>query len=314
MLLHEGAVGEWDFSLLEDWDEDELEDWGFNMELFGEESDGSEEWFEDEIPEEEEPEMPPDDADILQEKWQVESGQMFQLGTHRVICGDSTDPEIMGRLMGDSQAVLCFTDPPHNVQYGISKNPRPEIREIENDWLSDDEWVDFVDQWGNVVKQYTTGDCYIWGASGADGMRMRLWLIEMGLHWSATIIWKKQQLVLTPANYQRMYEMCLYGWFGDKSSFVADRKQTEVWEVDRPLNSKFHPTMKPLELAEIAIRNSSTAGDLVLDIFLGSGTTLLASERMGRRCRAVELEPKYVAVTLERWQMAYPEQEIEIVL
>lgn len=302
ILLHEGATGDWDFTALEQWDieEEELEGWGFDMELF--EDDEENPWFDDEIPEEDpEAEAKVDEADVLQEKWQVELGQMYQMGNHRIICGDCTDPDVVERLMGDKQAVLLCTDPPYNVQYEISKNPRHKIREITNDWLSDDDWAQFVASWGQVCQKYVTGDCYIWGQSGAGGMRMRLWLIEMGLHWSATIIWKKQQLVLTPANYQRMYEMCLYGWFGERSSFTADRKQTEVWEVDRPRNSKLHPTMKPLELFEISIKNSSKKGDAVLDIFLGSGTTLIACERMERVCYGIEVEPKYISVSLQRW-------------
>ena len=123
---------------------------------------------------------------------------------------------------------FCFTDPPYNVRYGESKNPKHKIREIENDWQTAEEWESFVKKFGTIIKDRCTGDCYIWGASGPDGMKMRLWLIEMGLHWSATIIWKKQQLILSPAKYQRMYEPCLYGWFAEKSSFTGDRTQVEV--------------------------------------------------------------------------------------
>ena len=132
-------------------------------------------------------------------------------------------------------------------------------------------------------------------------MKQRLWFAEAELHWSATIIWKKQQLVLSPAKYQRMYEPCLYGWFG-KSSFVADRKQTEVWEIDRPHNSKLHPTMKPIELCEKGIKNSSQRNDSVLDLFGGSGSTLIACERLNRKCYMSELYPIYVQVIIDRWE------------
>ena len=130
---------------------------------------------------------------------------------------------------------------------------------------------------------------------------MRLWLVDLGAHWSATIIWKKQQLVLSPAKYQRMYEPCFYGWF-DKSSFGGDRKQVEVWDLDRPLNSKLHPTMKPVEVCERAILNSSQWDDIVLDLFLGSGSTLIACEKTNRICYGMELEPKYVDVICKRYE------------
>jgi DNA modification methylase len=242
-------------------------------------------------------------ADEFQAKWQVEPGQIWTLGTHRILCGDAADPGVFEQLMRSQPATMSFTDPPYNVAYGESKHhPSWKIRSIQGDKQTPDEWEAFVRGFGDQLKMCCQGDVYVWGASGPDGMRMRLRLIEMGLHWSATIIWKKQQLVLSPAKYQRIHEPCLYGWFGTKSSYQGDRTQTDCWEVDRPYSSPEHPTMKPVELAEIAIGNSSGSGDIVLDLFLGSGTTLIACERLRRRCRAVEIEPKYVAVTLERWQ------------
>lgn len=140
----------------------------------------------------------------------------------------------------------------------------------------------------------------MWGAPGPEGMRMRLWLTEMGCHWSATIIWKKDRLVLTPANYQRMYEPCFYGWF-NKSTYDGGRKEVEVWEMKRPSNSKLHPTMKPIELCTRAIVNSSRERDIVLDTFLGSGSTLIASEKTGRICYGCELDCRYVDVIVQRY-------------
>lgn len=257
-----------------------------------------------------EPEI--DIADELRDKWGVELGQLWKLGEHRIICGDCTDRDVVARLTCGELIDMCHTDPPYNVDYGSSKNPRHKIRKIENDALSNDDWYRFVIDFGSIIKENTIGDCYVWGASGPDGMKMRLWLCEdLGMHWSSTIVWKKQQLVLSPAKYQRMYEPCLYGWFGEKSSFTADRKQTEVWEVDRPHNSKLHPTMKPIELCEMAIRNSSNNGGTVLELFSGSGSTLIACENLGRKCYAIELDPKYVAVALERY---YKHTGIEPVL
>ena len=211
-------------------------------------------------------------------------GDIYKLGEHRLMCGDSISAEDVTLLMGGGGvAAMIHTDPPYNVDYGVSKNPRHKIRTIENDKQSPEDWEVFCKKLFEIFKTFNNGDIYMWGASAPEGMRMRLWLTEAGCHWSATIIWKKQQLVLTPANYQRIYEPCFYGWF-NKSSFGDDRKQTEVWEIDRPHNSKLHPTMKPIELCERAILNSSKRNDIVLDLFLGSGSTLIACEKTNRIC------------------------------
>jgi len=132
-------------------------------------------------------------------------------------------------------------------------------------------------------------------------MRQRLIFCDSGIHWSATIVWKKQQLVLSPAKYQRKYEPCFYGWF-EKSSYLGDRKQTEVWEIDRLHNSKLHPTMKPVELCSGGIINSSGNNNIVLDLFLGSGSTLIACEKTNRICYGMELDPKYVDVIIKRYE------------
>lgn len=287
-------TGSWDFDLLEEhFDVKDLLEWGFTKDELKD--------FDISLTDElQEAEVDVDRAEELQGKWKTERGQLWKIGKHRLLCADSTLAESIRLLLNGKPVDMVFTDPPYNVHYGASKIPGHKIREIENDFQSPKEWEAFVKRMGEIIKNTCKGDCYIWGASGPDGMRMRLWLIEMGLHWSATIIWKKQQLVLSPAKYQRMYEPCLYGWFGEKSSFAGDRTQVEVWEVDRPMSSPEHPTMKPVKLAQMALGNSSGVGMSVLDLFLGSGSTMVAAEQMGRTCYGVELEPKYVAVTLER--------------
>ena len=228
-------------------------------------------------------------------------GEIWQLGRHRIMCGDGTDAIDVGRLLAGRKADMVFTDPPYNVSYGESKNPKHKIREIRNDKQSLDEWASFNARLAAILKDICPGDIYVWGASGPDGMRQRLALVDAGAHWSATIVWKKQQLVLSPANYQRMYEPAFYGWFG-KSSFVADRKQTEVWEFDRPTTSKLHPTMKPVALCAYGIQNSCQPGEMVLDLFLGSGSTLIAAEQTGRTSYGMEIEPKYIDVVIQRWE------------
>jgi DNA modification methylase len=218
------------------------------------------------------------------------------------MCGDATKKADVGRLLGPERANMVFTDPPYNVNYGANKIPGHKSRKILNDHLSNDEWAAFNKAViENIKDYYSGGDLYVWGASGPDGMRQRLLLIDMGFHWSATIIWKKQQLVLSPAKYQRMYEPCFYGWL-DKSTFQADRKQTEVWSFDRPLDSKLHPTMKPIAVCAYGIGNSSKKGDIVLDLFGGSGSTLMGCEQLDRRCFMMELDPVYCDVICKRWK------------
>ena len=179
---------------------------------------------------------------------------------------------------------------------------------IANDNLSTDAWRDFCLGLYAIYKEFCAGDIYQWGASGPDGMRSRIWLVEEGCHWSATIIWAKDSTVLSPANYHRQYEPCFYGWF-DRSSFQRSMNSgkdrtglSEVWTAPKPSKSDLHPTMKPVELCEKGILNSSPSGGIVLDLFGGSGSTLIACERTARQCRMMELDPHYCDVIVARWE------------
>ena len=247
-----------------------------------------------------EPDDKDDEVPEVPEEPKSKLGDLYELGNHRVLCGDSTKVEDVEKLMEGALSDMIHTDPPYNVDYGVSKNPRHKIRTIENDKQSPEQWEDFCKKLFEIFKKYNKGDVYMWGASGPEGMRMRLWLVESGCHWSTTIIWKKDRLVLTPANYQRMYEPCFYGWFG-KSTWKGGRKEVEVWDLKRPSDSKLHPTMKPIELCSKAIINSSKERDIVLDLFLGSGSTLIAAEKTGRYCYGIELDPKYIDVIVQRY-------------
>ena len=291
-------LGEWDLVALSDFDEDVLKDVGFDSKeldrIFQLESNPED----DDVPE-------------VRQETDIKLGDVFQLGEHRLMCGDSTKREDVERLMGGEKANMVFTDPPYNVDYGVSKNPRHKIRTIENDKQSPEQWHDFCNDLFLIFKEFNSGDIYMWGASAPEGMKMRLWLTEMGCHWSATIVWKKQQLVLTPANYQRMYEPCFYGWF-DKSSWRGDRTQTEVWEVDRPRDSKLHPTMKPVELCAKGVENSSPRGGVVMDLFGGSGSTLIACEKLNRKCRMMEIDPVYCQVIIDRWEQFTSQKAVKV--
>lgn len=248
------------------------------------------------------PEVAEDDVPPAPAVPRTQPGDLIELGNHRLLCGDSTVPENVARLMNGKRSAMVFTDPPYNVNYGKDQKNHPgwKHRGIANDNLNASEWELFCKALFTAIKENNDGDIYVWGASGPEGMRMRLWLIEMGCHWSATIIWKKQQLVLSPAKYQRMYEPCFYGWFGT-SSFIADRKQVEVWEFDRPRSSEEHPTMKPLDLCANGIGNSSKPKDIVLDFFLGSGSTLIAADKIDRVCYGLEIDPSYCDVIINRY-------------
>lgn len=171
-----------------------------------------------------------------------------------------------------------------------------------------DAWKEFCRKLYAVYQEFCAGDIYQWGASGPDGMRSRTWLVEEGCLWSATIIWVKDSTVVSRANYHRQYEPCFYGWF-ERSSFVRPMKRgndrtglSEVWNAPKPSKSNLHPTMKPVEICEKGISNSSKQGDLVLDLFGGSGSTLIACERLVRRCRMMELDPHYCDVIIARWE------------
>ena len=280
-------MGEFDFGILANFDKELLKNIGFVSDELGK-------IFKVEYGEKDD--VVPEEVPSISK-----TGDLWILEKHRVLCGDGTKKEDVERLMDGKKSNMVFTDPPYNVDYGVSKNPRHKYRTIIGDKLDVDEWREFNKKWIGNIKIFNEGDIYVWGAGGPEGMKQRLWLIELGYHWSTTIIWKKQQLVLTPANYQRLYEPCFYGW-QEKSSWQGKRTEVEVWEIDRPRESKLHPTMKPVELIIKGINNSSKFGDIVLDLFLGSGSTLIAAEKTGRICYGIEIDPRYTDVIIKRWE------------
>lgn len=253
-----------------------------------------------------------DDFDAEKAEKEIEEpktkrGDVYVLGNHRLMCGDSTNREDVKTLLDGSKANMIFTDPPYNVGYVNPNNKKytshqsGKHKAIINDEMSEEDWIKFNKNLAGIMADSCNGDIYVWGAPGPDGMRQRLAFIESGFHWSATIVWKKNAFVMSRGNYQRMYEPCFYGW-KDKSSFTAGRDKTEVWEVKRPTRSELHPTMKPVELCGIGIANSSHVGDSVLDLFGGSGSTLIACEQLGRKCLMMEISERYCDVIIKRWE------------
>lgn len=233
----------------------------------------------------------------------VSPGQLWRLGPHLLLCGDATEEGDVRRLLAGRPASMAVTDPPYNVGYGRHGGAGGRRRRtIANDALSPEGWEEFARSWTRPLVDGVDGAIYVFMSSREWPTVCRL-LDEAGAHWSDTIIWAKDRFVIGRADYQRQYEPIWFGWRrGAKRHWCGDRDQGDIWSVPRPGASDLHPTMKPVALLERAIANSSTHGGRVLDFFLGSGSTLIACERLGRRCLGLELEPRYVQVAIERWQ------------
>ena len=234
----------------------------------------------------------------------VARGEVWKLGDHRLVCGDATRPEDVAAVLGGRQADLAFTDPPYGVAYdgGPVPSRRRRLKAIANDALDPAAWEQFCRSWARTLLAAVDGTIYVC-MSAKEWPTVARVLIEEGGHWSDTIIWAKDRFTLGRADYQRGYEPIWYGWReGVSHHWCGDRDQNNVWTIARPSESPLHSTMKPLPLMERAIENSSRPGALVLDPFAGSGSTLIAAERTGRVCAAVELDPRYGDVILARWE------------
>ncbi len=230
-------------------------------------------------------------------------GDVWELGNHRLVCGDATDPKSYELLMADARANMVFTDPPYNVDYANSAKDkmRGKDRPILNDNLGDG-FYDFLLAALTPMLERCAGATYI-AMSSSELDTLQQAFRAAGGKWSTFIIWAKNTFTLGRADYQRQYEPILYGWpEGENRHWCGDRDQGDVWNIKKPQKNDLHPTMKPVELVERAIRNSSRSGDIVLDPFGGSGTTLIAAEKTGRIGWLIELDPKYVDVIVRRWQ------------
>jgi DNA modification methylase len=231
------------------------------------------------------------------------TGDVWLLGQHRLLCGDSTVLTDVERVMNGQLADMAFTDPPYNVDYGNNAKDkmRGKDRRIMNDALGDGFYQFLYDACVNLLI-VTKGACYVCMSSSELHTLQRAWL-EAGGKWSTFVIWAKNTFTLGRADYQRQYEPILYGWKeGTKHFWCGDRDQSDIWNYNKPRVNDLHPTMKPVELVERAIKNSSKTRDIVLDLFGGSGTTLIACEKTNRQARLVELDPKYVDVIVKRWE------------
>ena len=240
-----------------------------------------------------------DDFDIDSELKQPvfsKLGDMWLIGKHRVICGDSTGEEIYTRLMDGQKANLVLTDPPYGVDVEETAG------KIQNDNLPDAEFYDFLLSAFRCMQANLAddGSIYVWHAD-TKGLIFRKAYEEAGFYLSGCCIWKKNALVLGRSPYQWIHEPCLFGWKkGGKHQWYADRKQVTVWEYDKPKSSPDHPTTKPVTLMAYPIKNSTMTNGIVLDPFLGSGSTLIACMETDRVCRGIELDPKFVDCIVKR--------------
>ncbi|MBP8275422.1 MAG: site-specific DNA-methyltransferase [Propionivibrio sp.] len=230
-------------------------------------------------------------------------GDVWLLGGHRLLCGDSTVADSYDRLLDGAPVDMVFTDPPYNVNYANSAKDkmRGKDRAILNDNLGDG-FYDFLLAALTPTIAHCRGGIYV-AMSSSELDVLQAAFRAAGGKWSTFIIWAKNTFTLGRADYQRQYEPILYGWpEGAQRHWCGDRDQGDVWNIKKPQKNDLHPTMKPVELVERAIRNSSRPGNAVLDPFGGSGTTLIAAEKSGRLARLIELDPKYVDVIVRRWQ------------
>ena len=230
-------------------------------------------------------------------------GDIWICGEHRVLCGDATVLSDVEALLGGELADMTFCDPPYNVNYANSAKDkmRGKNRAILNDALGESFGAFLYDASVNILT-VTKGAVYICMSSSELDTLQKAFR-EAGGKWSTFVIWAKNTFTLGRADYQRQYEPILYGWKeGADHYWCGARDQGDVWLIDKPHKNDLHPTMKPVALVERAIRNSSKSRDIVLDPFGGSGTTMIAAERAGRRARLIELDPKYVDVIVQRWQ------------
>lgn len=249
----------------------------------------------------------PDGDDIEDDDFDVDAelskpavthpGDIWTIGRHRLLCGDSTDPANYVLLMKDRKANLVVTDPPYNVNYEGTAG------RIRNDNMESGKFHEFLLDAFRCMNDNMGNDAsiYVFHAD-TEGLNFRTAFDEAGFYLSGCCIWKKPSLVLGRSPYQWQHEPCLFGWKKDgKHQWYADRKQTTIWEFEKPKKNDVHPTMKPIPLIAYCIMNSSMTNTLVLDPFLGSGTTMMACEQSERTCYGLELDPKYCDVIINRY-------------
>jgi DNA modification methylase len=289
------GFGEWDWEdLANNWDSEQLTDWGLDIPDFKHEEEAEEDDYE--IPE--------------HLKTDIVLGDIFEIGQHRLICGDSTQTDTFAKLFENQLADLVVTDPPYNVAY---EGKTKDALTIANDSMSDDSFYQFLYDFYTALGSYTKagGAWYVWHAD-SEGANFRSAMKNAGIMVKQCLIWVKNSMVMGRQDYQWRHEPCLYGWKeGAAHGWYSDRKQTTILEFDRPSRNAEHPTMKPIPLIAYQIGNSSKQGDIVADAFGGSGTTMVAAHQLNRKGYLVEFDPKYCQVIVDRMMKLDPNLEVK---
>jgi site-specific DNA-methyltransferase (adenine-specific) len=290
--------GEWDWEVLaNEWDTDQLESWGLDLPID----------FNTEVLEAEEDDFEVPEGGI---ETDIVLGDLFEIGEHRLLCGDSTQADTFEKLMDGQLADMVVTDPPYNVAY---EGKTKDALTIENDSMGNDDFYkflyDFYTALTTAVKK--GGAIYVWHAS-SEVINFGKAMVDAGWLLKQQLIWVKNTMVMGRQDYQWKHEPCLYGWLkGDGHKWYSDRKQTTVIEWDKPQRNGEHPTMKPIGLFSYQIENSSKQGDIVVDAFGGSGTTMVACEQLKRKAFVIEYDPKYCQVIIDRMKKLDPTLEIK---
>lgn len=290
------VTGDWEFEALADLIKD-LEAQDFDVTLTG--FDAAE--IEDLFSQVHDKDATDDDYDVnqaLEEAAFVKPGDVWLLGRHRLMCGDATNPDDVEKLMDGKKANLVLTDPPYNVDFESASGLK-----IQNDKQDNDTFYNFLAASFKNMAEHTApgGSIYVFHAD-TEGLNFRKAFIEAGFHLSGVCIWKKNSLVLGRSPYNWIHEPILFGWLrGGKHRWFTGRSETTVWNYDKPKKNGEHPTMKPVPLLCYPIKNSSQVNGIVMDLFGGSGSTLIACEQIDRICHTLELDPKYATVIVKRY-------------
>jgi site-specific DNA-methyltransferase (adenine-specific) len=291
------GFGEWDWDMIaNEWDVEQIEDWGLDVPDFAIH---------------EEPEAEEDDYEIPDEvQTDIVIGDLFEIGEHRLLCGDSTQTDTFDKIMQGELADMCVTDPPYNVAY---EGGTKEKLTIQNDSMGNDDFYQFLYDFYSAltVAVKKGGAIYVWHAS-SEIINFAKAMVDAGWLLKQQLIWVKNSMVMGRQDYQWKHEPCLYGWLeGASHNWYSDRKQTTVIEWDKPQRNGEHPTMKPIGLFAYQIQNSSKKGDIVIDAFGGSGTAMVACEQTGRKARIIEYDPKYCQVIVDRMLKLDPTLKIK---
>jgi site-specific DNA-methyltransferase (adenine-specific) len=296
IIKDNSGFGEWDWDILaNEWDVEQLNDWGLDLPpMFDEpEVEAEEDYYEE-----------PDNLKV-----DVVLGDLIEIGEHRLLCGDSTASDQVAKLMNGEKADMAHTDPPYNINYEGGSKKRDKIA---NDKL--DDFPQFLyDAYITLSTALKKGGAiYVWHASTETHNFIQQFL-NAGFLFKSYIVWNKNNSTFGRSDYHWKHEPCIYGWLdGGSHNWYGNRKQTTVWDMDRPSRSDEHPTMKPIHLCTKPIENSSKVGDVIIDTFLGSGSTMVAAHQLKRKCYGMELDPKYCQVIIDRMRKLDSSLEVKI--